>query len=102
QIVPVGDFAMDETVRRGTTLEGLASLKTVREGGIITAGISSQISDGAAALLLASEKAVKEHNLKPRARIHHLSVRGDSPIFMLTAPIPATRYALEKAGMKLS
>src|SRR3546814_5062415 len=73
---------MDETVRRGTTLEGLANLKTVREGGIITAGVSSQISDGAAALLIASEKAVKEHGLKPRARIHHISVRGDSPIFM--------------------
>ena len=102
QIVPVGDFSMDETVRRGTTLEGLANLKTVREGGIITAGVSSQISDGAAALLIASEKAVKEHGLKPRARIHHISVRGDSPIFMLTAPIPATRHALEKAGMKLS
>jgi len=102
QIVPVGDFRMDETVRRGTTLEGLANLKTVREGGMITAGVSSQISDAAAALLIASEKAVKEHGLKPRARIHHLSVRGDSPIFMLTAPIPATRYALEKAGLKLS
>ncbi|ARS25882.1 acetyl-CoA C-acetyltransferase [Sphingomonas sp. KC8] len=102
QIVPVGDFKMDETVRRGTTLEGLANLKTVREGGLITAGVSSQISDGAAAVLIASERAVKEHGLKPRARIHHLTVRGDSPIFMLTAPIPATRHALAKAGMKLS
>ncbi|WP_380878092.1 acetyl-CoA acetyltransferase [Sphingomonas sp. DBB INV C78] len=102
QIVPVGDFKMDETVRRGTTLEGLASLRTVREGGLITAGVSSQISDGAAALLIASERAVKQHGLKPRARIHNLTVRGDSPIFMLTAPIPATKYALAKAGMKLS
>lgn len=102
EIVPVGDFTMDETVRRGTTLEGLAQLRTVREGGIITAGISSQIADGAAAVLIASEAAVKAHGLKPRARIHHLTVRGDSPILMLTAPIPATRHALEKTGLRLS
>ncbi|QNO27897.1 acetyl-CoA C-acetyltransferase [Sphingopyxis sp. OPL5] len=102
EILPVGDFRMDETVRRGTTREGLAGLRTVREGGIITAGVSSQISDGAAALLIASEQAVKDHGLKPRARIHHLTVRGDSPIFMLTAPIPATRHALQKTGLKLS
>ncbi|TZG29366.1 acetyl-CoA C-acetyltransferase [Sphingomonas montanisoli] len=102
EILPVGDFRMDETVRRGTTLEGLAGLKPVREGGKITAGVSSQISDAASAVLIASEKAVKDHGLKPRARIHHLTVRGDSPVFMLTAPIPATRHALAKAGMKLS
>jgi len=102
EILPVGDFRMDETVRRGTTLEGLAGLRTVREGGIITAGVSSQISDGAAAVLIASEQAIKDHGLKPRARIHHLTVRGDSPIFMLTAPIPATRHALAKTGLKLS
>ncbi len=102
EILPIGEFAMDETVRRGTTLEGLAALRTVREGGLITAGISSQIADGAAAVLIASERAVKEHGLKPRARIHHLTVRGDSPIFMLTAPIPATRHALAKAGMALA
>ncbi|MBW8910446.1 MAG: acetyl-CoA C-acetyltransferase [Sphingomonas sp.] len=102
EILPVGDFRTDETVRRGSTLDGMAALKTVREGGIITAGVSSQISDAAAAVLIASEKAVKDHGLKPRARIHHLTVRGDSPIFMLTAPIPATRHALGKAGMKIS
>ena len=102
EILPVGDFAMDETVRRGTTAEGLAALKTVREGGIVTAGVSSQISDGAAAVLVASEQAVKDHGLTPRARIHHLTVRGDSPIFMLTAPIPATRHALAKTGLNLS
>ncbi|RVT93253.1 acetyl-CoA C-acetyltransferase [Sphingomonas crocodyli] len=102
EILPVGDFRMDETVRRGTTLEGLAGLKPVREGGKITAGVSSQISDAASAVLIASEKAVKDHGLKPRARIHHLTVRGDSPVFMLTAPIPATRHALEKTGLKLN
>ena len=101
EIVPVGDFTTDETVRRGTTMEGLAGLKTVREGGLITAGISSQIADGAAAVLIASEQAVKDHGLTPRARIHHLTVRGDSPIMMLTAPIPATRHALAKTGLTL-
>lgn len=102
EIVPVGDFAMDETVRRGTTLAGLAALKPVRGGGAITAGVSSQISDGAAAVLIASEAAVKAHGLKPRARIHHLTVRGDSPIMMLTAPIPATRHALARTGLRLA
>jgi acetyl-CoA C-acetyltransferase len=62
--------------------------------------VSSQISDGASALLVASERAVKTHGLRPRARIHHISVRADDPILMLTAPIPATRHALAKAGMK--
>jgi acetyl-CoA C-acetyltransferase len=68
----------------------------------LTAAVSSQICDGAAALLIASERAVKEHGFKPRARIHHLSVRGADPIWMLTAPIPATAYALGKTGMKLA
>lgn len=101
ETVPVGDFRADETVRRGTTNEGLAGLKPVRDGGTITAGVSSQISDGAAAILIASAQAVKDHGLTPRARIHHLTVRGDSPILMLTAPIPATRRALLRTGMKL-
>jgi acetyl-CoA C-acetyltransferase len=64
--------------------------------------LSSQISDGAAALLIANERAVKEHNLKPRARIHHLSVRGADPVWMLTAPMPATKWALEKTGLTLN
>ncbi|WP_323798440.1 acetyl-CoA C-acetyltransferase [Parasphingorhabdus sp.] len=102
QIIPVGEFAMDETVRRNTTPEGLAGLNPVREGGIITAGVSSQIADASAAVLIASEQAVRDHGLKPRARIHHLSVRGDNPIMMLTAPIPATRFALDKAGLTLN
>jgi acetyl-CoA C-acetyltransferase len=63
--------------------------------------VASQISDGASAVLLASEKAVKEHKLKPRARIHHISARGDDPVLMLTGPIPATRYALEKTGLSM-
>lgn len=99
QIAPVGEFRSDETPRRDTSLERMASLEPLEEGGRITAGVSSQISDGAASILIASEKAVKEHNLKPRARIHHLSVRAADPVWMLTAPIPATRYAFEKTGM---
>lgn len=91
----------DEGPRPGTTLEKMATLKVLMEGGRMTAAVASQISDGSAAMLIASEKAVKEHNLTPRARIHHLSVRGDDPILMLSAPIPATKYALKKTGMKI-
>jgi acetyl-CoA C-acetyltransferase len=101
EIAPVGDFAVDETVRPGSTIEGLAALNPVREGGVVTAGVASQNCDAAAALLIASERAVKDHGLRPRARIHHLSVRGDDPVWMLTGPIRATRYALDKAGMAI-
>lgn len=79
----------------------MAGLRPVAEGGTITAAVSSQVSDGAAAMLIASERAVAEHGLCPRARIHHLSVRGEDPIRMLSAPIPATAYALKKTGMSL-
>lgn len=99
EITPVGDFTTDETPRRDTTLERMATLKTLLEGGSITAGVASQNSDAAAALLIASERAVKDHNLKPRARIHQLTVRADNPVWMLTAPIPATKHALAKAGL---
>jgi acetyl-CoA C-acetyltransferase len=101
QIAPVGDFAVDETPRRGTTLEKMASLKTLEEGGRLTAAVSSQITDGSASLLVVSEQGLKTHNLTPRARIHHLSVRADDPVMMLSAPIPATAYAFEKSGMKM-
>ena len=101
EIVPYGDVTMDEGPRRGTTMEKMATLRLLVDGGRLTAAVSSQISDGSAALLIASARAVKEHGLTPRARIHHLSVRGADPIWMLTAPIPATRYALERAGMTL-
>jgi acetyl-CoA C-acetyltransferase len=102
EIAPLEGLAADETIRPGTTLEGLASLRTVQEGGVITAGVASQNCDGAAALLIASEQAVKDHGLKPRARIHHLSVRADDPVWMLTAPIAATQHALKKAGMTVA
>jgi len=102
EIAPLEGLDADETIRPGTTLEGLASLKTVQDGGVITAGVASQNCDGAAALLIASEQAVKDHGLKPRARIHHISVRADDPVWMLTAPIPATQHALKKAGMTVN
>ena len=102
EVAPMAELEKDETIRPQTNMEGLAGLRTVQEGGIITAGISSQNCDGAAALLVASERAVKEHNLKPRARVHHISVRADDPVWMLTAPIPATEYALKKAGMTVN
>jgi len=101
EITAYADVSVDEGPRRDTSLEKMQSLKPLGEGGRITAAVSSQISDGAAALLVVSERALKEHNLTPRARIHHLSVRGADPIYMLTAPIPATAYALEKTGMSL-
>jgi len=101
EIVPLNGAELDEGPRRGTSLEKMAQLPTLIEGGRITAAVSSQLSDAATGMLVVSEQALKTHGLKPRARIHHLSVRGDDPIFMLTAPIPATAYALEKTGMSL-
>ena len=70
-------------------------------GGRITAAVASQICDASSALLIASEQAVEDHGLTPRARIHHLSVRGDDPVWMLTGPIRATRHALEKTGLTI-
>ncbi|MFG2140036.1 acetyl-CoA C-acetyltransferase [Streptomyces sp. NPDC048650] len=101
EIVAYGDVTVDEGPRRTTSREKMAALAPVVEGGRLTAAVSSQVSDGAAAMLLASERAVAEHGLTPRARIHHLSVRGEDPIRMLSAPIPATAYALKKAGMAI-
>ncbi|MGW0734618.1 acetyl-CoA C-acetyltransferase [Streptomyces sp. NPDC002851] len=101
ETVAYGDVAVDEGPRRDTSLAKMAALEPVVPGGTITAACSSQVSDGAAALLLASERAVRDHGLTPRARVHHLSVRGEDPIRMLSAPIPATAYALKKAGMSL-
>jgi acetyl-CoA C-acetyltransferase len=102
EILPFGAVTADEGPRPDTTMEKMAGLKTITEGGRLTAAVSSQISDGAAAILVASEAAVREHGLKPRARVHHLSVRGDDPIWMLTAPIPATAHAMRKTGMTLA
>ena len=104
EIAPYGDFGADECPRRDTSLERMAKLVPLRpedEGGVITAALSSQIADGAAALLISSDRAIAEHGLRPRARITHISVRGDDPVLMLTAPIAATEHALRKAGLSL-
>jgi acetyl-CoA C-acetyltransferase len=101
EIVPYEGVKRDEGPRRETSLEKMAKLQPLEEGGRLTAAVASQISDGASAVLVASERAVKTHGLSPRARVHHISVRADDPIYMLTAPIPATRFALEKADMTL-
>jgi acetyl-CoA C-acetyltransferase len=101
EIAPYRDITTDEGPRRDTTLEKMAALAPLREGGLITAALSSQISDGAAALLIASDDAVRRYGLRPRARITHLSARGDDPVLMLTAPIPATAHALKTAGLTL-
>jgi len=100
EILEVDGFRIDEGPR-DTSLEKMAGLKTLVEGGRLTAAMASQISDGASAVLLASGQAVREHGLTPRARIHHISARGSDPVFMLTGPIPATRYALEKTGLSI-
>ncbi|MCH9731158.1 MAG: acetyl-CoA C-acetyltransferase [Actinomycetia bacterium] len=100
EILEVDGFRIDEGPRE-TSLEKMAGLKTLVEGGRLTAAMASQISDGASAVLLASGEAVTEHGLTPRARIHHISARGADPVFMLTGPIPATRYALEKTGLSI-
>ncbi|WP_329310762.1 acetyl-CoA C-acetyltransferase [Streptomyces sp. NBC_01262] len=101
ELAPYGDVTTDEGPRRDTTLAKMATLKPVMDGGRITAALSSQVSDGASAMLLASERAVREHHLTPRARVHHLSVRGEDPIRMLSAPIPATAHALKKTGLTI-
>jgi acetyl-CoA C-acetyltransferase len=101
EIAPYGTVSLDECPRRDTSLERMAGLKPLRDGGLITAALSSQIADAAAAVLIASEAALTTHGLTPRARIHHLSARGDDPVMMLTAPIVATAHALQRAGMTL-
>ena len=99
EITPVDGVAADEGPRRDTSLEKMAGLAPLRDGWEITAAAASQISDGAAAVLIASEEAVRRHGLTPRARITALAVTGSDPVFMLTAPIPATEKALAKAGL---
>ena len=100
EIIPLAGLQHDETPRQ-TSLAKMAELETLFGCDRVTAGVSSQTCDAASALLIVSERALKRYNLTPRARIHHLSVRADDPVWMLTAPIPATAYALKKAGMRL-
>ena len=100
EIAPLDGVTADEGPRE-PDWEKIRSLPTLVEDGRVTAAVASQISDASASLLIASARAVEAHNLTPRARIHHMSVRADDPIYMLTAPIPATRFALEKSGLSL-
>jgi acetyl-CoA C-acetyltransferase len=101
EVTPMGGATTDEGPRRDTSLEKMAELKPLREGWELTAATASQISDGAAALLIASSDAVKRHGLNPRARIHALSVTGSDPVFMLTGPIPATEQALARGHLSV-
>ena len=99
--LPDGSVLTTEQCPRETTMEKMAGLEPLAPGGRITAAVASQICDASAALLIASAAAVREHGLAPRARIHHLSVRGDDPVWMLTGPIRATRHALDRSGLSV-
>ena len=100
EILPLAGVVTDETPRV-STLEKMAQLETLFGCDKVTAGVSSQTCDASSAMLLVSERALKRYNLTPRARIHHMSVRADDPVWMLTAPISATRHAMKKTGMNL-
>jgi acetyl-CoA C-acetyltransferase len=101
EIVPVAGVTADEGPRPDTSLEKMATLQPLREGGRITAAVASQISDGAAALVIASADAVRQHGLTPLARVHAMSVVGSDPIEMLSAPIPATDAVLKRVGLTI-
>lgn len=100
EIVAVDGHTVDEGPR-STSLEKMASLPSLVPDGRLTAALASQISDGASSALLVSESAVRRYGLTPRARVHHLSARGSDPIYMLSAPIPATKHALKRAGLSI-
>ena len=101
EIIPLEGVDHDETPRQ-SSLEKMAALDFLFGCDKVTAAVSSQTCDAASAMLIVSEAALKRYNLKPRARIHHMSVRAEDPIWMLTAPISATQYALKKAGMTMA
>lgn len=100
EILPYQGLTADETIR-DTSLEAMAELQPLQEGGTITAAVSSQTCDGASAVLVVSEEALARYKLTPRARVVHMTVRAEDPIWMLTAPIPATRRAIERSGIAL-
>ena len=97
--LPDGSVLDTDQCPRETSLDKMAALQPLAPGGRITAAVASQICDASSAVLVASEAAVAEHGLTPRARVHHLSVRGDDPVWMLTGPIRATHHALERTGL---
>jgi acetyl-CoA acyltransferase len=102
ELPPVGDLVADEGIRRGTSAETLAGLRTVfRADGVVTAGNSSQISDGAAALLITTSEVAARHGWRPLARLHAFATAGVDPVTLLTAPIPATARVLSRAGLRL-
>jgi acetyl-CoA C-acetyltransferase len=101
EVVPYDGVTRDEGFRPDASLEKMASLALLPGGRVLTAALASQIADGAAALLVASEGAVRRYGLTPRARFHTLAVAGSDPVKMLTGPIPATRKALERAGLAI-
>jgi acetyl-CoA C-acetyltransferase len=100
EIVPLGECTADEGPRE-PDWDKIRSLPALTESGRVTAACSSQISDASAALLIVNERGLADHGLSPRARVHHISVRADDPVWMLTAPIPATAHALSRTGMRL-
>ena len=91
----------DEGIRRDASMDGLAQLKTLQPGGVITAGNASQICDGASGVLIVNERALKTHGLTPIARIDNLTVTAGDPVIMLMEPIPATRRALDRSGRRI-
>lgn len=101
EIVPLGEHRVDEGIRFDASLEGLSGLKTLTHEGVTTAGNASQICDGASGVLVASDRAVKEHGLKPLARIDNLTVTAGDPVIMLDEPIRATRLALKRSGRSI-
>lgn len=105
EIVPLSvngePHLVDEGIRFDASLEGIASVKLLQEGGVISAANASQVCDGASAALVVSERALKQHNLSPIARIVNMTVTGGDPVIMLEEPIPATRRALQRAGLSI-
>jgi acetyl-CoA C-acetyltransferase len=101
EITPYGDVARDEGPRPDTSAERLGALKLLSADGVLTAGVASQISDGAAATLVASEAAVRRHGLTPLAAVRAMTVVGSDPVLMLTGPIPATARILKDSGLTL-
>lgn len=102
EMIPIAGVSADETPRADTSAEALSKLKPLTSTGRLTAGVSSSISDGAAALLIASGRAAESHGLRPLARVHTTAVVGSDPVTMLTGPIPATAAVLERAGLSLT
>ena len=102
QSEPTGEMhTVDEGIRFDASLEGIRSVKLLREGGVITAANASQVCDGASAVLVASDRGLKALGLTPMARVHHMSVLGGDPVVMLDTPLDASRRALQRAGMRI-